>query len=368
MSAIGDALKEARMKKKMSIEDVSEGTGIRIQYLEALEKGEYSRIPGEVFIKGFLRNYGNFVDLDGNELVDAYINRKRNKGIEQPLGTPSGIQPPVYKSEVRSREEEVTGSAFEGDTTVLPRPKKKQKEEKKKKSKGFKAWLTNLIYEPEDESVNEMEDSVFVNKQNREFKIENNEEESGGLFNTKLFFVVLAILILVSAAGFMLFMKSKKPETPPPDVKTPFTEAVNQNKVEAEKKANGQIDLKDINPAVAKQGTANPADANKTDANKTAAKTETKSDVPDGAISAGAGANDIILELTFNHECWTQITCDGKTVDATTMKKGDKKIYTAKEKITMDVGSIRYVDVKLNGKAIPYKENEWGAALKTYVK
>lgn len=38
---------------------------IKREYLEALEKDEYDAIPGAVFVKGFLRNYGNFLELDG---------------------------------------------------------------------------------------------------------------------------------------------------------------------------------------------------------------------------------------------------------------------------------------------------------------
>ena len=70
MSKIGDYLKELRESKKLSIDDVAAGTGIRAQYLEALEKGEYSKIPGDVFIKGFIRNYGNYLGADGNGLVE----------------------------------------------------------------------------------------------------------------------------------------------------------------------------------------------------------------------------------------------------------------------------------------------------------
>ena len=65
MSNIGERLKQIREKKNLSIDDVAAGTGIRAQYLEALENSEYANIPGDVFIKGFIRNYGNY--LEGNQ-------------------------------------------------------------------------------------------------------------------------------------------------------------------------------------------------------------------------------------------------------------------------------------------------------------
>ena len=78
MSQVGDFLKDARIRKGLSINEVAQGTGIRTQYLEALENGEYSKIPGDVFIKGFIRNYGNFLAVDGNALVEEYKNQSSN--------------------------------------------------------------------------------------------------------------------------------------------------------------------------------------------------------------------------------------------------------------------------------------------------
>lgn len=69
---VGMILKEARQSKGLSLADVEKGTSIRSRYLEAVENDEYDKTPGEVFLKGIIRNYGNFLDLDGPALVDAY--------------------------------------------------------------------------------------------------------------------------------------------------------------------------------------------------------------------------------------------------------------------------------------------------------
>ena len=70
---IGDILRKEREKQKLSIHDVEEGTSIRSVYLEALEKGEYDKLPGEVYAKGFIKNYGNFLELNGEDLVRQFI-------------------------------------------------------------------------------------------------------------------------------------------------------------------------------------------------------------------------------------------------------------------------------------------------------
>ena len=69
---IGTYLQQHREAKHLTLEQVAEHTGIREPYLAALEEGDFHKIPGDVFIRGFLRNYGNYLGLDGNGLVEAY--------------------------------------------------------------------------------------------------------------------------------------------------------------------------------------------------------------------------------------------------------------------------------------------------------
>lgn len=69
---VGTLLREARLAKRLSLAEAEQGTSIRSRYLEALERDEYDRTPGEVFLKGMIRNYGNFLGLNGPELVNLY--------------------------------------------------------------------------------------------------------------------------------------------------------------------------------------------------------------------------------------------------------------------------------------------------------
>ena len=70
---IGDTLRKEREKQKLSIKDIGQATSIRSVYIDALEKGEYDKLPGEVYAKGFIKNYGNFLNLEGDELVRQFI-------------------------------------------------------------------------------------------------------------------------------------------------------------------------------------------------------------------------------------------------------------------------------------------------------
>lgn len=72
MSTIGEELRHERTRKGLSIKDVEQVTHIRSNYLEALEADNYTAIPGDVYVKGFIRNYANFLNLDGARYMERY--------------------------------------------------------------------------------------------------------------------------------------------------------------------------------------------------------------------------------------------------------------------------------------------------------
>ena len=82
MESVGQILKTARTAKNLSYDDVEKGTSIRRIYIEAIENDEYHKAPGEVFVKGIIRTYGNFLGLNGTELVDMYKAQKTGADVE----------------------------------------------------------------------------------------------------------------------------------------------------------------------------------------------------------------------------------------------------------------------------------------------
>lgn len=72
MPAVGDTLREARMRLGLDIADVEAQTKIRAKYLRALENEEWGLLPGPTFVRTFLRTYAEAVGLDPHVLVDAY--------------------------------------------------------------------------------------------------------------------------------------------------------------------------------------------------------------------------------------------------------------------------------------------------------
>lgn len=75
MFAIGASLREARLRRELAPADVQKALRIRERYLQALEDEQWELLPGDAYVKGFLRSYADFLGLDGNLYVDEYVSR-----------------------------------------------------------------------------------------------------------------------------------------------------------------------------------------------------------------------------------------------------------------------------------------------------
>ena len=75
MADIGTILREARIRARIDITEVEARTKIRAKYLRAIENEEWDLLPGPVYVKSFLRTYGDFLGVDSRLLVDEFKRR-----------------------------------------------------------------------------------------------------------------------------------------------------------------------------------------------------------------------------------------------------------------------------------------------------
>jgi cytoskeletal protein RodZ len=85
MQAIGERLREARMRQKIDIAEVESSTKIRAKYLRALENDEFGLLPGSTFVKTFLRTYAEYLGLDATLLVEEYRVHYEPRGESEPM-------------------------------------------------------------------------------------------------------------------------------------------------------------------------------------------------------------------------------------------------------------------------------------------
>lgn len=72
MRTVGQILKEEREKKFYTLEEIEKATKIRKELLEALEQGQYSKLPPPTFVQGFIKNYGKFLGLNQDKLLAIF--------------------------------------------------------------------------------------------------------------------------------------------------------------------------------------------------------------------------------------------------------------------------------------------------------
>ncbi len=101
---IGELLEQARRERGLSLRDVENATKIRTRYLEGLEREDYSMLPDQVYVQGFLKTYANYLGLDGEGMAQEFKERRaprrerqfnyerpRGSEFERPVMSPGGL-------------------------------------------------------------------------------------------------------------------------------------------------------------------------------------------------------------------------------------------------------------------------------------
>lgn len=83
VETLGDRLRKAREAKGLSIEDLHDITKIRVVYLASMEEGRFQELPGNVYIRGFIRSVARAVGEADDELVAEYDRIYKQSAIEQ---------------------------------------------------------------------------------------------------------------------------------------------------------------------------------------------------------------------------------------------------------------------------------------------
>lgn len=72
MGKLGDTLRERRIALGLTIDQVQEGTRIRARLIQAIEDGQYDRLPDPGYVRGYISSYARFLELDPVPLLNMY--------------------------------------------------------------------------------------------------------------------------------------------------------------------------------------------------------------------------------------------------------------------------------------------------------
>jgi cytoskeletal protein RodZ len=68
---VGKKLRETREAQNRTLAEVASATHIRLHYLKSMESGKFDALPSQLQVKGFLRSYAGYLELDPEPLLEA---------------------------------------------------------------------------------------------------------------------------------------------------------------------------------------------------------------------------------------------------------------------------------------------------------
>lgn len=92
--SVGDILKRARIKKKLSLQDIEIAIRVSVQHLTAIEENRLEMLPGRIYALGFIKAYAEHVDLDSAKVLELL---KRQAGEKIAPKNVSPIPSPILE-------------------------------------------------------------------------------------------------------------------------------------------------------------------------------------------------------------------------------------------------------------------------------
>ncbi len=83
MNEIGEILKETRIEKGYTLDDLQQTTKIQKRYLQAIEDGNTDILPGRFYARAFVKQYADIVGLDGEQLLKEHLNESVKDASEE---------------------------------------------------------------------------------------------------------------------------------------------------------------------------------------------------------------------------------------------------------------------------------------------
>lgn len=94
-ATLGEKLRQLRNEAQLSLEEFATRSGIQRKYVVALEAGRYDRLPGDVYVRNFLRRYADLLQVNPARVYELY---ERERRVVRPPGATS-VKPPHALSE-----------------------------------------------------------------------------------------------------------------------------------------------------------------------------------------------------------------------------------------------------------------------------
>ncbi|MEA5533705.1 helix-turn-helix domain-containing protein [Crocosphaera sp. XPORK-15E] len=324
---IGNYLRQQRLKNSLTLEQLASTTFIRLQMLKALEGGNIEQLPELIYVQGFIRRYGDAVQLDGRALSHQITAQTE----EKPEISPNLVAPPSI--------EESLGQE--------PPPKATHK---RKKSAVAVASQPRIL--PDLSQETEEKAQVTLPKQ------------------VKLIWVYLLLLGVAVGGLFYLFprppaaetrAKNNQPETVKPSPTQPqekpqSSEASKPEKFISSEKPSPLLTTPTETPTEVKPTTEKPETPQPTVVSNAPVAPEKPPETavtptPEPTVSHSvAPTGPVSAAVQLEDDSWVKVEVDGKTEYEGILEKGSQQTWKAQENLIIRAGNAGAVKLSVNNK------------------
>ena len=330
---VGDILRRERERQKLSVKDIEHGTSIRALYIEAIENGEYDKLPVTVYAKGFIKNYGNFLKLEGEALSRQFA--AEISPTSQPVAsdtttsartsTPNPTQLPLQTQNSIPRTESSVSTSTSSSSISRPENTSTIANEARFTNESTSANGSNVIDEAAigngkatineaarvaAEPIPNIDNQIRLDTElkNSSARLVNEKSSSSGL-------LMAAVVLIAAIVGGLWYY---------------FT----------------NIEGKELsqNPTVHTQ-TQEDIDKNPENSNSTSVSAHDPS-------AKAAPIDGLALQAKFNDRCWTRVVVDGRVAYEGTAEPGQTLSWQAKDRIVITAGNAGAVELIENGSNI----------------
>jgi cytoskeleton protein RodZ len=312
---LGEKLRKLRSDKRLSLGEASRVTRIQVKYLEYLEEGRYEKLPADVYIKGFLRSYGDFLGADGVVLIRIY---DKEREIQKNIKKEKTGQYPKKTSSINISPFILTPKkilALVASLTFF--------------------WALYYLYLEVGSFANAPRLALVTPESNTE--IDSNSVYIEGLTDKDALLYINDQPILVNDDG-----KFRENIALRSGANTIRVKAVNRFKKEAEEEILVRANFKD-------------------DSENDASDSEKQENLSDSGDKTIPNQDEISIDIKVDPgPVWVSVESDGNLVFSGTMLSGSSQEFKAKDKIVINSGKANATYIKFNGKEIGALSQEAG--------
>lgn len=358
---LGRILREKRESLGLTVEDIEDKTKIRRRYVEALENGDWTVLPGRVYARGFVRSYAEVIGLDGVELLQRYVDGQEIPGMH-------GDHETGQFDDATIRVKRVDSSAVSDAAGPVRKPAAKMVEprslnEFQRQRAAEKVDRTERVERQTEAKAptQSRTERIGTDTPRRSLNASRGSRHVGGFVGQMA--MIVGALVVIGGAYMYLHDRHRtsgaatQNTTPVAGSGVNATNAASANSSAANNTAN------QVANGASNNSNGNSAAGNQTGSGNTANQT---SQAPPVTVTAEPFANgkytydvknvkNLQVQLkVVSGQCWISVYSDGSGVDPNDiLNPGETKTFTANQAVTMTLGHVQGVQLIVNGQPVP---------------